>query len=241
MSQSFEIRVPKELSAIPLKNYQKYIKDVKSDPNKQQTKEELEFANLKVLECFCNITMKQAYKLPMTDFTDIIKHISDLFAEKTPLQRTFTMTDKNGDTIEFGFIPKLDDISMGEFIDLDKYISDWQQMHKAMAVLYRPLKHKDGDLYLIHDYEGTDKLSEIMLDAPVNVAMGAMLFFYHLGNELSKHLMDSLEKQLKVDSEFQQILEQSGVGINQFTHLLKGMSLNSIKLPKVHSSNASPT
>jgi hypothetical protein len=48
MSQSFEIRVPKELSAIPLKNYQKYIKDVKSDPNKQQTKEELEFANLKV-------------------------------------------------------------------------------------------------------------------------------------------------------------------------------------------------
>jgi hypothetical protein len=238
MSQSFEIRVPKELSAIPLKNYQKYIKDVKSDPNKQQTKEELEFANLKVLECFCNITMKQAYKLPMTDFTDIIKHISDLFAEKTPLQRTFTMTDKNGDTIEFGFIPKLDDISMGEFIDLDKYISDWQQMHKAMAVLYRPLKHKDGDLYLIHDYEGTDKLSEIMLDAPVNVAMGAMLFFYHLGNELSKHLTDSLEKQLKVDSEFQQILEQSGVGINQFTHSLEEMSANLKKLQSYHYFNA---
>ncbi len=238
MSQSFEIRVPKELSAIPLKNYQKYIKDVKSDPNKQQTKEELEFANLKVLECFCNITMKQAYKLPMTDFTDIIKHISDLFAEKTPLQRTFTMTDKNGDTIEFGFIPKLDDISMGEFIDLDKYISDWQQMHKAMAVLYRPLKHKDGDLYLIHDYEGTDKLSEIMLDAPVNVAMGAMLFFYHLGNELSKHLTDSLEKQLKEDSEFQQILEQSGVGINQFTHSLEEMSANLKKLQSYHYFNA---
>jgi len=238
MSQSFEIRVPKELSAIPLKNYQKYIKDVKSDPNKQQTKEELEFANLKVLECFCNITMKQAYKLPMTDFTDIIKHISDLFAEKTPLQRTFTMTDKNGDTIEFGFIPKLDDISMGEFIDLDKYISDWQQMHKAMAVLYRPLKHKDGDLYLIHHYEGTDKLSEIMLDAPVNVAMGAMLFFYHLGNELSKHLTDSLEKQLKVDSEFQQILEQSGVGINQFTHSLEEMSANLKKLQSYHYFNA---
>src|SRR5210317_411079 len=199
MSQSFEIKVPKELSAIPLKNYQKYIKDVKSDPNKQPTKEELEFANLKVLESFCGITMKQAYKLPMTEFTQIIKHISDLFAEKTPLQRTFTMTDKNGDSIEFGFIPKLDDISMGEFIDLDKYISDWQQMHKAMAVLYRPLKHKEGDLYLIHDYEGTDKLSEIMLDAPVNVAMGAMLFFYHLGNELSKHLTGSLAKHLKED------------------------------------------
>jgi hypothetical protein len=238
MSQSFEIKVPKELSAIPLKNYQKYIKDVKSDPNKQPTKEELEFANLKVLECFCGITMKQAYKLPMTEFTQIIKHISDLFAEKTPLQRTFTMTDKNGDSIEFGFIPKLDDISMGEFIDLDKYISDWQQMHKAMAVLYRPLKHKEGDLYLIHDYEGTDKLSEIMLDAPVNAAMGAMLFFYHLGNELSKHLTDSLAKHLKEDSEFQQILEQSGVGINQFTHSLEEMSANLEKLQSYHYFNA---
>jgi len=238
MSQSFEIKVPKELSAIPLKNYQKYIKDVKSDPNKQPTKEELEFANLKVLESFCGITMKQAYKLPMTEFTQIIKHISDLFAEKTPLQRTFTMTDKNGDSIEFGFIPKLDDISMGEFIDLDKYISDWQQMHKAMAVLYRPLKHKEGDLYLIHDYEGTDKLSEIMLDAPVNVAMGAMLFFYHLGNELSKHLTGSLAKHLKEDSEFQQILEQSGVGINQFTHSLEEMSANLEKLQSYHYFNA---
>jgi hypothetical protein len=238
MSQSFEIKVPKELSAIPLKNYQKYIKDVKSDPNKQPTKEELEFANLKVLESFCGITMKQAYKLPMTEFTQIIKHISDLFAEKTPLQRTFTMTDKNGDSIEFGFIPKLDDISMGEFIDLDKYISDWQQMHKAMAVLYRPLKHKEGDLYLIHDYEGTDKLSEIMLDAPVNAAMGAMLFFYHLGNELSKHLTGSLAKHLKEDSEFQQILEQRGVGINQFTHSLEEMSANLEKLQSYHYFNA---
>jgi len=234
MSQSFEIRVPKELSAIPLKNYQKYIKDVKTDPNKQPTAEELEFANLKVLECFCGITMKQAYKLPMTEFSDIIKHISDLFVEKTPLQRTFTMTDKNGETIEFGFIPKLDDISMGEFIDLDKYISDWQQMHKAMAVLYRPLKHKKGDLYLIEDYEGTDKFADIMLDIPVNIAMGAMLFFYHLGNELSKHLTDSLVNQMKEDSEFQQTLEQSGVGISQFTHSLKEMSENLKKLQSSH-------
>jgi hypothetical protein len=123
---------------------------------------------------------------------------------------------------------------MGEFIDLDKYISDWQQMHKAMAVLYRPLKHKKGDLYLIHDYEGTEGFAEIMLDAPVNVAMGAMLFFYHLGNELSKHLTDSLVSQLKEDSEFQQTLEQSGVGSSQFTHSLKEMSESLKKLQSSH-------
>jgi hypothetical protein len=64
--------------------------------------------------------------------------------------------------------------------------------------------------------------------------MGAMLFFYHLGNELSKHLTDSLAKQLKEDLEFQQTLEQSGVGINQFTHSLKEMSENLKKLQSSH-------
>src|SRR5210317_2267043 len=199
MSKTFTISIPKELSGISLKQYQKYIKTVKYKEGTEPTKEEIDFANLKLLECFCGITMKQAYNLPLTEFSGIIGHIAEMFKEETPLQRTFEMTDPNGETIKFGFIPKLDDISMGEFIDLDKYISDWQQMHKAMAVLYRPLKHKEGDLYLIHDYEGTDKLSEIMLDAPVNVAMGAMLFFYHLGNELSKHLTGSLAKHLKED------------------------------------------
>ena len=179
MSETFKIKVPTELSGIKLKEYQKYIKTVQTDPDKQPTDEQVEFANLKVLECFCGLTLKQAYKLPMTEFTGILQHISNLFKEETPLQRTFEMTDKNNKTVKFGFMPKLDDISLGEFIDLDKYISDWQQMHKALSVLYRPVVFEKKDTYLIEDYEGSDKYSDIMLDAPVNVAFGATLFFYH--------------------------------------------------------------
>ena len=226
MSETFKIKVPTELSGIKLKEYQKYIKTVQTDPDKQPTDEQVEFANLKVLECFCGLTLKQAYKLPMTEFTGILQHISNLFKEETPLQRTFEMTDKNNKTVKFGFMPKLDDISLGEFIDLDKYISDWQQMHKALSVLYRPVVFEKKDTYLIEDYEGSDKYSDIMLDAPVNVAFGATLFFYHLGNELSKHMMDYLENQLKEDSELQQTLEQNGVGISQFTDLLKATQQN---------------
>ena len=226
MSETFKIKVPTELSGIKLKEYQKYIKTVQTDPDKQPTDEQVEFANLKVLECFCGLTLKQAYKLPMTEFTGILQHISNLFKEETPLQRTFEMTDKNNKTVKFGFMPKLDDISLGEFIDLDKYISDWQQMHKALSVLYRPVVFEKKDTYLIEDYEGSDKYSDIMLDAPVNVAFGATLFFYHLGNELSKHMMDYLENQLKEDSELQQTLEQNGVGISRFTDLLKATQQN---------------
>ena len=38
--------------------------------------------------------------------------------------------------VEYGFIPNLDDMSFGEYVDLDTYIGDWQNIHRAMAVLY---------------------------------------------------------------------------------------------------------
>ena len=139
--------------------------------------EDNEFMNLKVLEIFCGVTMKQAYNLPLSEFSFIINHIVDVFKEDTPLQRDFTLTDPKGDSVTFGFIPNLDEITLGEFVDLDNYIGDWEQMHKAMAVLYRPITFRKGDLYLIEDYEGTDKYAGIMKDSPVNVALGAVVFF----------------------------------------------------------------
>jgi hypothetical protein len=192
--------------------------------------EDTEFINLKVLEIFCGVTMKEAYKLPLAEFSFVISHIIDIFKEETPLQREFKMTDPNGDSVTFGFIPKLDDISLGEFIDLDSYIGDWQQIHKAMAVLYRPIVFKKGELYLIEEYDGTDKYAEVMKDAPVNVALGAIVFFYRLGNVLSSYLLDSLTQNLKKDKQLIKDLEQNGDGINQYMQSLEEMSQNLKKL-----------
>ena len=222
MSQKFTLEVPKELSAITLQQYQKYLKVMEGNEDAEDT----EFANLKVLESFCGITMKDAYSLPLAKFSAVISHIIGLFKEDTPLQRDFTMVDPNGDSVTFGFIPKLDDISLGEFIDLDNYIGDWQEIHKAMAVLYRPITFRKGDLYLIEDYEGSDKYAEVMKDAPVNVALGSVVFFYRLGNVLSSYLLDSLTQKLKKDPELIKDLEQNGDGINQYTQSLEEMSQN---------------
>ena len=226
MSQKFTLEVPKELSAIPLKHYQKYLKVMEGN----EEIEDNEFINLKVLEIFCGVTMKEAYKLPLAEFSFIINHIADIFKEDTPLQRDFTMTDPSGNTVKFGFIPKLDDITLGEFVDLDNYIGDWQQIHKAMAVLYRPITFQKGDLYLIEEYEGSDKYSEIMEDAPVNVALGAVVFFYRLGSVLSDYLIRSLAQQVKEDKEVKTHLERNGVGINQYTQYLEEISQNLKKL-----------
>ena len=96
-----------------------------------------------------------------TDVTEITTGLSKMFEAKHKLITTFKLNEN-----EFGFIPKLDEMSFGEYIDLDNYLSEWENMHKAMTVLFRPIKYKKKDKYLIEDYEGSGKydLKNMSLD-----------------------------------------------------------------------------
>ena len=221
MSTKIRFEAPKTLGAIPLNKYQKYVDIL--DKNKDAKDDEL--INLKVLEIFCGLTLKEAYNLKLTDFSVLINHINSLFNQNTPLIHRFDMIDSKGVKIEFGFIPKLDDISLGEFVDLDNYIGKWEHMHKAMAVLYRPVISEKRNMYLIEDYESSDKYYEVMKNMPLDVTLGAAVFFYRLGIRLSKHLMDSLGKEMKEGktTHLKQTLEENGVGINQFMRSLEVM------------------
>mgnify|MGYP003109615646 CR=1 FL=1 len=231
MSSTITLNIPTSLSDIKLSQYQKYVKDVGGLFKKEElTREESEFANLKTLECFCDLTMKQAYKLPVSEFDFAVQHINELFKNDTPHRTHFDMIDPENNKVEFGFIPQLEDITMGEFVDLEKYVGDWDQMHKAMAVLYRPVIHKRKEFYLIEEYEGSDKYSEVMKDSPIEAAIGAMVFFYNLSKDLSTHLMDSLTQKLKEDSDLQQTLTLNGDGTNQYMHSLQEMSESLKKL-----------
>ena len=124
-------------------------------------------------------------------------------------------------------------MSFGEYVDLDTFMSDWKNMHKAMAVLYRPITDKSKDLYLIEEYESALKYADNMKYMPTNVALGAMVFFYRLGSKLSNHMLQYIKKEMQSNplSEVEKkFLEQNGVGINQFTQSLKEMSQSLTKL-----------
>tara|TARA_R110002020_G_scaffold337204_5_gene552701 strand:- start:1004 stop:1714 length:711 start_codon:yes stop_codon:yes gene_type:complete len=229
MKKSFTIKVPMSFDAIPLKHYQKYVKII--DENKDN--KDQEFLSLKLLNIFCDITMKQAYELPISEYESILKHLTELLSTKSVLQRRFYMTDPKGKKVEFGFIPNLDKMTLGEYIDAEKYMSSWEDMHKAMAVFYRPIVAGNKDFYLIEKYKGSDKYSDIMKDAPSSVAVGSMLFFLSLGIELSKITLDYLLKQhqTSIDQDTNKDSEKNGDGINQYTHLQKEMYS---KLTKLH-------
>lgn len=230
-----ELSVPDALSDITLGQYQKYLKIL--DQNKDD-ENAAEFINLKTIEIFCNVEFKDVLKIPLGEAEKVLTIINKAFEEKPDIIRHFKLLN-----VDMGFIPSLERISLGEYIDIENGITDWQTMHKAMAVLYRPVNFKSKEKYTIAPYEPSDEVSELMKEMPLDVAMSSMVFFYALGMELLKAIPTFIQKNLTEEQTYllKQTLAQSGVGINQFTHLLKGMSLDSIKLPKVHSSNASPT
>ena len=107
-------------------------------------------------------------------------------------------------------------------------------MHKAMAVLYRPIKQKLGARYLIEDYEGSHKYSEAMKEMPLGIVMGAMVFFYNLTNALLKAIPSYLERQAKKEQTTGAISAENGEAIKKYIHLLKETSEDLMRLQTYH-------
>jgi len=210
------ISVPEHLSEITLEQYQKYAK-VNNEENQNTA-----FLMHKMVEIFCNLNLKDVATIQYKYVLSIIAMLNELFEEKNTLIPTFNL---NG--IEYGFIPNLDEMSLGEYIDLDKNISEWATMHKAMAVLYRPITINKKERYQIEEYNGLDN-SDIMKKMPLNVVMGSMVFFYNLNNELLKITLKYLERQTKTNltSHQKAILQKNGVGISRYMGLLAEMLPN---------------
>lgn len=230
----FNLTIPRDLGDITLGQYQKYLKVYDT-----WDKEDEEYIKTKMLQIFCNLSPEDVFKVPLASYDNIISHIVEILNSETVLITKFTMEGKNKEgnntLVEFGFIPKLDDMSFGEYIDLEKYMVGWDNMHKAMAVLFRPIAHKKKEYYRIDEYEGTSRYGDVMLDMPVNVALGAMGFFLRLGQKLPIYMMDYLQEAMKeeeVPPQLKQILGKDGDGINQFIHSLKGMLEESTRLQK---------
>ena len=194
-----ELTVPSDLSEISLKQYQKFLK-------LQEKNEDSYFLQCKMIEIFCNLDAKNVRMLKVGDANKVVNVLNNMFEKKPDLTRTFKI-----DGVEFGMIPDLDNISLGEYIDLDTYISDWQNMQIAMNVLYRPIKDKIGDKYTIVDYDvdAKEKLEYI----PMDIVLGSIFFLYNLGIELSMVMVDYLENPQMGNLMHQQISQESMDGI----------------------------
>ena len=212
-----EILVPTDINEITLGSYQKFI-------NTSNKSNDNEFLAQKMVEIFCGIKLRDVLEISLADVNSITAHLTDVFNNKPKFQNRFTIETPNK-KIEFGFIPSLEDLSFGEYIDLEHNLKDIKDFNKAMAVLYRPIVETQGDRYSIEKYEGTANYAEIMKSAPLGVALAAKVFFYNLTNDLLNSSLIYL-KQMKSRTKKQTSLKEdnsisNGDSIIRFTQLLK--------------------
>ena len=234
IKEKVKIVVPNSLAEITLGQYQEYLKSIdKLDPEK-----DARTINKKLIEHFCGIEEKMVDKVAYKDVIKVVNVISSAFDKDYELVQLFKLLD-----VQMGFIPKLDDMSLGEYVDAENFLGDWQNMHRAMAVLYRPVNFRKKERYTIADYSPSDEISLLMKEMPLNVVMGCMVFFYRLGMELSQATLTYIRKTVKKDttSDLKEALEKNGVGINQFMHSLEEMSENLTKLQNFRYTNVSPS
>ena len=220
-----EIKVPTSLGEIPLKHYQDFL-------NMRDKSNDEEFIAQKMIEIFCGIRLSDVAKIKLTSLNELISHFTQLFNQKPEFKPTFKIEE-----MEFGFIPELEEITFGEYVDLDSHLQSWDNFHKAMAVLYRPIKTRKKDKYEIIDYDPNIGLQDLMKFAPLDICIGASVFFWNLESELLQATLNYLEKQMTKNKSLSQTLAKQlnlandGDGIKAYMQLLKGTSQSLMTLP----------
>tara|TARA_R110000737_G_scaffold154000_1_gene183201 strand:+ start:598 stop:1245 length:648 start_codon:yes stop_codon:yes gene_type:complete len=202
------ITIPTSLKDITLRQYKHFLKI-------QETVTEERFLNAKMIEIFCGVKLEKVMLLRLKDSLEISSILTKMFEEKPQL---ITMFKLNG--VDYGFQPQLDEITLGEYIDLDTFIGDWDNMEKAMNVLYRPVLVKMKGKYSIDTYQlGTEAN---ILDMPMDAVLSSIFFLWNLGLDLSQTMMNSLDTNNQTPALTQYLNSQeSGDGINRFTDSLR--------------------
>ena len=198
-----DLRVPTSLNDIPLHQYQKFIKAFENTENITD-----QYAGTKMLEIFCGLKIDEALEVKISDVNKITEKINKALSEKPLLVTRFKLQNT-----EFGFVPQLDDLTFGEFVDIENNIDDWDTMHKAMAVLYRPITERIKGKYQIEKYRG-DSWHDAMLNMPASVAISAITFFFLLEDDLLRATLPySNLTEVETQQEELTTLTNSGGGI----------------------------
>ena len=169
-----KLNIPTTLNEITLGQYQEFSKlDVTNESEIQS----------KMIEIFCEVPSIVVRNMKATDIVDICNILNNMFDTKHQLINSFKIGKQ-----EYSFIPSLEDMSFGEYVDLDTFIGDNDNLHRAMNVLYRPIDLKQGNRYKIKDYD--PDLSEDAKNYPLDAVLGAIVFFYDLGKDLSTVMLN---------------------------------------------------
>jgi len=217
MKREVTITVPKDWSAVTLRQYLELKKDMDAYQGEPEA----------VLACMfhhlAKFPVEYIQSLDMTTYNAIVNDMTSFLADvELPLQKFIYI-----DGVEYGFEPNLSKMSYGAYVDISKYESmemneKWAEI---MSILYRPVIKKTGKLYDIEPYsakiDGTPFMSITM-----DVHFGAIFFFKTLLKDLLSSIQKSLTKEMEMLPSMRETLERSGNLIQAWSNLQTEISLD---------------
>ena len=189
-----KLSIPSEWCDITIGTYQEYVKI-------QESKGSEKNKVIRSLALLCNVSpfiiKKMAY-VDLLEIMNIIKGMIDTEPKEEDFVKVFTFSD-----IEFGFVPNLNKLTTGEYIDLESYCKNpIENLHIIMSVLYRKIINKVKERYAIEPYNPDEFKEELFKDCPMDVALSSLGFFLTLGERLAmisrRYLVQQEMKQQRV-------------------------------------------
>ena len=199
-----KVTLPENNSDITLLQFQKYEKLTKK---KGLTSNEF---SKRAVSIFSNLKYNDLQGVKLSDFTDIVEQITKALNTEIEFKNRFNL-----EGVEYGFIPNLNDITTAEYVDLVEYDTKPETLNKVMAILFRRIEAEDvfGN-YSIINYTGTKETSQIMLQMPMNIVNGALVFFSNLSKELRIAIQKSTQKEIRRVQKLRDTLK-NGAGMPQ--------------------------
>jgi hypothetical protein len=206
MKQKLTITVPKNWSAVTLKQYLTFRDELESYKDDQDAVEAVIFQHL------CGVDAQYLHLIDNETITHIRGDLA-AFMQQTDyeLQRFVTIGG-----VEYGFEPNLSQMTYGAYLDITKFdtITIDKNWGKIMSILYRPVTKKIGQLYEIEPYNADIDDSKF-LTTTMDLNFGALFFFIDLSNELLTSIQNSLKSQQAISPNIKSILERSGKATRQ--------------------------
>ena len=140
--------------------------------------------SLHTLGLFTDIPKHLIKQIDVVSLGMMLANINQLQQEDTAV---YNHTFKH-DGVEYGMIPDLSAITLGEYADIETFINRdiIDNLCDIASVLFRPIKSKDKDSYTVEAYELTSakERAKSFKTLSASQVQSALVFFWNLGSAL---------------------------------------------------------
>lgn len=198
------MKIPRKQNDIKVKNFLKYQDFIESLTDEQ--KEDDVYLVKNTVMIFYDLTEEEFEEKPYQQILDMHQIIMNILTIPGELVQTFKL-----DGVEYAITPDLKDMTFAELVDVDTV-----DVLQQICVLYRPVKKRKGDKYIIEKYKADIKHYDRLKDElTLDVYLGFIIFFFNIEKDL---LMD-FQKYIKAQDitvKQKKTSEQCGDGYNLF-------------------------